>query len=420
MRILAIETSCDETSIAIIESKNNQHQILSNIVSSQIKIHSPYGGVVPSLAAREHQKNLIPVLKIVLQKANMLTAQTLELPPKARTYLNKVFVKEPDLFKNFLNFVPKIKKPNIDLIAVTNGPGLEIALWNGINFAKALSFIWKKPLIAVNHLEGHIYSNWLNNKEMIKSKIFPALNLIVSGGHTQLILMTNHGKYRLIGKTLDDAAGEAFDKVARMMNLGYPGGPVISKYALRWKTQILPKSKISPEVKKIKFPRPMIDSENYNFSFSGLKTSVLYKLKELKSKKIKLNNNIKAKICYEFQQAVVDVLVQKTIKAAKEFEIKSVLLSGGVSANKSLRNTLKKETSLLRCRTPKYLGVRHLSYFQPELKWTGDNAAMIAIAGYYKISTLKKHKTFNQLFKNFQKNYKNISANGNLKIKSWG
>ncbi|MEK7579804.1 MAG: tRNA (adenosine(37)-N6)-threonylcarbamoyltransferase complex transferase subunit TsaD [Patescibacteria group bacterium] len=378
MFILGIETSCDETSVAVLKenppsrppspkateghSKASEGQetikVLSNIVSSQIKIHSPFGGVVPSLAAREHEKNLAPVFKKALVKA-------------------------------------KTKMADIDLVAVTQGPGLEIALWKGIHFAEDIAKLWNKPFIPVNHLEGHIFSNWLkpvgefsNSNLQFSKKIFPALNLIVSGGHTQLVLMSNHGKYKLIGETMDDAAGEAFDKVAKMMNLGYPGGPVVSLRAAKIKNQ---KSKI-----KIEFPRPMINSGNYNFSFSGLKTSVLYKLREFEEKKIKLDENLINQICREFQQAVIDVLVKKTVSAAKNFKAKSIFLSGGVSANKLLRKTLEKEA--------KKMGV---AYSQPDFQYTGDNAAMIALAGFYKF----KNKGAKKL--------KEIKAEPNLKIKSW-
>lgn len=328
MLILGIETSCDETSIAVLEIKKGKIKVLSNVVSSQVKIHAPFGGVVPSLAAREHEKNLKPVFERALRKA-------------------------------------KTEMPKIDLVAVTQGPGLEIALWKGINFAKELTKLWKKPLIPVNHLEGHIYSNWLpptaNSKSKIlnSKKMMPALNLIVSGGHTQLVLMTGHGKFKIIGETVDDAAGEAFDKVARMLNLGYPGGPIISKMA----------EKGNP--KTYSLPRPMLNQKNYNFSFSGLKTAVLYLLKNFKIKAAAVK--LKSDICASFQQAVVDVLAVKTIRAAKEYKVKSILLSGGVSANKLLRRTLEKESKSLK-----------VSYSQPDFAYTGDNAAMTAAVGYYK------------------------------------
>ena len=339
MRILGIETSCDETSIAVLEIKNKKVKVLSNIVSSQVKIHAPYGGVVPSLAAREHEKNLKPVFEKALKKA-------------------------------------KVKILEIDLIAVTIGPGLEIALWKGVNFAKSVAQSSKKPLIAANHLEGHVYSNFFKPNK-IK---FPALNLIVSGGHTQLVLMTAHGKFKIIGETQDDAAGEAFDKVARMMNLGFPGGPVISKLAEKG------------NLKKFTLPRPMLNQKNYNFSFSGLKTAVLYLLKDLG----KINEKTTPDICASFQQAVIDVLVKKTIKAAKEYEVKSILLSGGVSANRLLRDTLQKETKKLK-----------VMYSQPDLQYTGDNAAMIALVGYYKNLKTKDKK------------FKNLKAEPNLRVKNW-
>ena len=359
MLILGIETSCDETSIAVIKAKKDKIKVLSNIVSSQVKIHAPYGGVVPSLAAREHEKNLKPVFEKALKEA-------------------------------------KLKITEIDLIAITIGPGLEIALWKGINFAKALTQSFKKPLIAVNHLEGHIYSNWLpplNKTKTLRSfsarpsqpkllrrsrQVGPVLNLIVSGGHTQLVLMPNHGKFKILGETMDDAAGEAFDKVAKMMSLGYPGGPIVSKLA----------EKGNP--KKFTLPRPMLNQKNYNFSFSGLKTAVLYLLKELGQ----INQKTTADICASFQQAVIDVLVQKTIKAAKEFRVKSILLSGGVSANKLLRKTLQEETKKLK-----------LFYSQPDLQYTGDNAAMIALVGFYKSKVSKKSEK--------------LIARPNLKIKNW-
>src|SRR3989338_8471740 len=229
MRILAIETSCDETAIAILEVRSGKFEVRSNVVLSQIKTHKPFGGVVPNLAMREHRKNLPIILKRVLKEA--------KLP------LGSLASK-------------------LDAIAVTYGPGLEPALWEGINFAKDLAKKWRVPLVGVNHLEGHIYASWLGGEP----PKFPILALIVSGGHTELVLMKKHLNYKILGETRDDAAGEAFDKVARMLGLGYPGGPKIAKLAEKGKP------------KAISFPRPMINSKDFDFSFSGLKTAVLYYL----------------------------------------------------------------------------------------------------------------------------------------------
>jgi len=314
----------------------NKIKILSNVVSSQVKLHAKYGGVVPSLAAREHVKNIKHVFNLALNKA------------KIKDFKNK-----------------------IDLIAVTRGPGLGPALLVGLTFAKTIAWLHKKPIIGVSHLEGHIYSNWLspvgaisNFQFPIFKKDFPTLNLIVSGGHTELVLMKNHGQYKIIGETMDDAVGEAFDKVARLLSLGYPGGPIISARA--------DKFSISNFQFPIKFPRPMEKSKDFNFSYSGLKTSVLYKVRELENSGVKLTSSIINEIAHAFQKAAIDVLVQKTMRAAKEFNVKSVLLSGGVSANELLRSELKKNTT--------EAGIK---YFQPPMEYTTDNAVMIAVAGYF-------------------------------------
>ena len=338
MKILGIETSCDETAVAVIEAQNETIMVLSNAVSSQVKLHAKYGGVVPNLAAREHTKNIEHVFKLALKSAKI---------------------------KNF--------NKEIDLIAVTYGPGLGPSLLVGIAFARTLAWKYDKPLAGVSHLEGHIYSNWLSpvgisSKLKMKSeKLFPVLNLIVSGGHTELVLMRNHGEYEIIGETLDDAIGEAFDKVARLLGLDYPGGPAIAKRALKFKVK---SEKL--KIPKIEFPRPMINSKNYNFSYSGLKTSVLYKVRDLKAASVKITDNVINEIAYEFQNAALDVLIYKTAKAAEEYKVKSLLLSGGVSANKELRRRLEAEAKKLK-----------VKYSQPEFEYTTDNAAMIATAGYF-------------------------------------
>ncbi|MCS6788977.1 MAG: tRNA (adenosine(37)-N6)-threonylcarbamoyltransferase complex transferase subunit TsaD [Patescibacteria group bacterium] len=343
MKILAIETSCDETSLALIKSKQDKKsnlpkfKILKNLISSQIKIHQAFGGVVPNLAKREHLKNL-PILFKKLSKENLNSKST--------------------KLKNFLK--------SINILTVTIGPGLEPALWTGINFTKEIINQYKtlkipKPkIIGSNHLLGHLYSFLLDpkiTKNKIKSEkeIFPAIALIVSGGHTILILMESLFKYKKLGETRDDACGESFDKVARMLNLPYPGGPQIEKIAQFGNN------------KAIQFPRPMINEKNYDFSFSGLKTSVFYFLRNYKT----IDSQTKNDIAASFQQAAFDVLIKKTFRAANEFGAKSIMLSGGVSANKTLRNQFSRL-----CRNEKKL------FFVPPFVYNTDNAVMIAISAF--------------------------------------
>ena len=345
MRILAIETSCDETAIAVLEARKEKtgivFSILSNQISSQVSIHRPFGGVVPNLAKREHIKNLPVLLKRVLKKITPPTPLTLS---GAKSLGNRV--------------------SKLDIISVTYGPGLEPALWTGINFAENLAKELKAPLVGVNHLEGHIYSSMMRNQkfEIRNAKeIFPLLTLIVSGGHTELVLTKKHLEHKILGETLDDAAGEAFDKVARMLKLPYPGGPEISKIA----------KKGNPAA--VSFPRPMINSKNLNFSFSGLKTAVLYKLRENPS------FFSKADIAASFEQAAVDVLVKKTLDAVKIYKPKTVALGGGVAANDKLREELSRKLD----------AIGH-TLFLPEKQFTGDNAAMIAVAAYFKTAHRSK------------------------------
>ncbi len=338
MTILGIETSCDETSASLLEIRSGpagkKIKVLTNTVTSQMKLHAKFGGVVPFLAAREHVKNIRSVLVEATQGIDL-------------------------------------KK--IDLIAVTSGPGLISSLLVGTAFAKTLAWKLKKPIISVNHIEGHIYSNWLPLPGSVKSEfknIFPILCLVVSGGHTQLILISDYGKYKTIGETLDDAAGEAFDKIARILGLGYPGGPAISNKAEKFKSKD----------RKIKLPRPMISSKNFDFSFSGLKTAVLYLVRDLQKSGQLLKT--RTEIAYEAQNAIVEVLVSKTIKAAEKYKVKTIMIAGGVSANKLLRSELKKAAEQ-----------KNIKYIQPEMEYTTDNAAMIAIAGYYNLLKNKKIKT---------------------------
>lgn len=378
MKILAIETSCDETAIAILDIANvggsAKAHILANMVHSQTEIHAPYGGVFPSLAKREHAKNLMPLLVAALKKADMYKPFTKVGP--LLTYKGRTFVKtfihilarEPELQKPFLDFISSVKKPAVDAIAVTYGPGLEPALWVGINFAKALSLAWNIPIIPVNHMEGHLFSPLMRGTAFsIPSLSFPILALLISGGHTELVLMKQWNTYRVIGQTRDDAVGEAFDKVARMLSLPYPGGPEVSRRA----------EMFNPNRKKagISLPRPMLHSDDCDFSFSGLKTAVRYLLDDLKKKKVPLTDELIAEICHEFQSAATEVIVSKTMRAISEHSPRMLVVGGGVSANTAIRNALEEAMSS---------HAKNTTLRLPDPSFTGDNAAMIALAAYFK------------------------------------
>lgn len=352
MIILGIETSCDETAAAVIkiDKKRDSLKLLANVISSQIKLHAKWGGVVPNLAAREHLKNILPVIKASLAEA-------------------------------------KVSPKNIDFLAVTNGPGLIPALLVGTNTAKTLSYCWQKPLLGIHHIEGHIYANFIGQKHnAIK---FPILCLVVSGGHTQLILMKKHLDYKIIGETQDDAAGEAFDKTARILGLGYPGGPAVAEAA-----------KFSKKVQIInyKLPRPMIYSNNFNFSFSGLKTAVLYAVK--KDPAILKNKKAVSALCAEFQQAVIDVLVSKTVRAAQKYRPQTILLAGGVSANQELQKQLAKAIKET---------LKNVSFSFPKTSYQLDNAAMVAAAAYFRLRKSGRQK---QLLAS----WKNMRTEANLKL----
>ncbi len=334
--ILAIETSCDETAASVLEfdkeKENLKIKTLSSVVKSQISIHKSFGGVVPEAAARAHVKYIRPVVEKALTSAHC-------------------------------------SLKTIDYIAVTQGPGLLPSLMVGVEFAKALSFATGKPMIPVNHMAGHLYSpvGGINSKFEIRNSIFPLVSLVVSGGHTMIVLMENTKKYRVLGQTLDDAAGEAFDKVAKMLKLPYPGGPEVSKLAALG------------DPNAINFPRPMLNTKDYNFSFSGLKTAVLYHLRD--------NPNVnKADLCASFQAAAVDVLVTKTMRAVKEFGAKSISLSGGVAANKALRESLNLKSKIL-----------NLKFSVPPFNLCTDNAEMIGLAAAFKLHNGFKPVKYNKV-----------------------
>lgn len=363
MKILAIETSCDETAIAIIEATGTapsvRFVIHADEVLSQIDIHKEYGGVFPMIAKREHARALVPLLIKTLKSAGMYketSRHVIESP--LRDEFQHMLEREPELFGAFIDQVPHIDPPDIDAIAVTQGPGLEPALWVGINFARALSLVWKKPVIPVNHMEGHLLASLVHkeHEETILAPVtFPLLGLLVSGGHTELVLMNDWLDYSIIGETKDDAVGEAFDKVARILGLPYPGGPEISRLGKEGKPKVYP------------LPRPMLNSGDYAFSFSGLKTSVLYLVKKLGTLDDEMRNNI----AREFEEACVEVLVTKTMRAAEAYDIKTIVLGGGVSANIRLRETLQTAC-----------GERNIILYTPSRSLATDNALMIAITAF--------------------------------------
>ncbi|MDP3988790.1 MAG: tRNA (adenosine(37)-N6)-threonylcarbamoyltransferase complex transferase subunit TsaD [bacterium] len=353
MIILAIETSCDETAISIVEASGGitapLFKELSRVVSSQIDIHKEWGGVVPNLAKREHQKLLVPVLLEAIQESGIAQTHTKAMPSDIEQILDR----EPLLFNSMKECEALQNVPAIDYLAVTTGPGLEPALWVGINFARALSSLWNIPVVAANHMEGHILSPLLRGENIT----FPAVALLISGGHTELILVKDWCTYELLGVTQDDAVGEAFDKSARVLGLPYPGGPEISKYATRGTTGALT------------LPRPMLHSNNLNFSFSGLKTAVKYYADD----HAPLNEQQKADIALEFEQAVTDVLVHKTKKALEQTGASSLIVGGGVIANTRIRNTLSQCVG------------KNVALLLPDLVHCGDNASMIAAAAYIRI-----------------------------------
>ncbi|MBC2305701.1 tRNA (adenosine(37)-N6)-threonylcarbamoyltransferase complex transferase subunit TsaD [Listeria booriae] len=309
--ILGIESSCDETAVSVVR---NGKEMLSNVVASQIESHKRFGGVVPEIASRHHVEQITIVLEEALEQAGVTMA-------------------------------------DIDAIAVTEGPGLVGALLIGVNAAKTLAFIHNKPLIGVHHIAGHIYANRFETEMQ-----FPLLSLVVSGGHTELVIMREHGRFDIIGETRDDAAGEAYDKVARTLGLTYPGGVQIDKLAATGEDSF-------------HFPRAMMDEASYDFSFSGLKSSFINTVHNLRQKEMALNE---ADLAASFQASVVDVLVAKTIRAAKEYDVKQLLLAGGVAANHGLRERLTEQVAS---------ELPDVTLIIPPLSLCGDNAAMIAAAG---------------------------------------
>lgn len=340
MIILSIESSCDETAAALLQvNKDGEFKVLANEVSSQIEIHAQYGGVVPEVAARKHVETIVPIINAALEKA-------------------------------------QLTRDDIDVIGVVHGPGLNMSLIVGIEAAKTLALAWNKPLVPVDHMRSHILANFLDfESEYIRDVQFPSLCLVVSGGHTELVLLKSPYDMKVVGATRDDAVGEAFDKVAKIMGLGYPGGPAISKEAE------------SGDQESYALPRPMLQSPDFDFSFSGLKTAV----RQDWEKKQDLQG-----MSASFQQACVDVLIAKTLKAAKKFNVKSIMMGGGVTANKELRRQMRE-----------VLEGSGITFYEPDMSMTTDNALMAAVATYFEYSKSPKK---------FKEGWKRVVADPNLSI----
>ncbi len=381
MIILSIETSCDETAVSLLKFEGLAGKtavtILGNALFSQVDIHKEYGGVFPMLAKREHSKNLIPLMKKVLEEAGLENTKKQEVRNKRDASIENIktiLEKEFELQKQFLEYIPSLEKPSIDAIAVTHGPGLEPALWVGVSFAKALSTFWDIPVVPTNHMEGHVAVALLEEKVSeqknqptfaIKEVAYPALALLISGGHTELVLMPSAGEYQLVGQTRDDALGEAFDKVARVLGLPYPGGPEISKLAQEDR-----KKRPDATVSKYTLPRPMIHSKDFDFSFSGIKTAVLYMVQKIQT----VTSDIQIQIARQFEDAVTEVIISKTKKALEHTGAQTLILGGGVVANTYIRKSFENLAESL----------PGLKLQIPRISHTTDNAIMIGIAGYHR------------------------------------
>jgi N6-L-threonylcarbamoyladenine synthase len=415
MKILAIETSCDETSIAIIEKvdiladisdlkEKSIYKVLAHNTISQINIHAQYGGVYPTLARREHEKNLIPLLHKSLSDAHLLIENKVEKDLEVfKNDVAELFVRYEILRENFQDFFIKYSMQNIDAIAVTSGPGLPPALWVGVNFAKALSkIISNTPIYPINHMEGHIIGGVakvipkdnvyflkpsLNatlehsdfQKNILSSEIesshfikidaikYPALSFLISGGHTEIVISSKENDYRKIGQTLDDAVGESYDKVARMLGLEYPGGPKVAMIASEYRKDNIAKKY------ETKFPRPMLHSNDLNFSFSGLKTHILYFLRDYRiANNIKNDENLPlpliSEICFEFEESVKEVFIKKLENAIDRENIATLIVGGGVASNDYLNNAFRELAQKLDIDI--YISSKDLST---------DNALMIAL-----------------------------------------
>jgi len=366
MLILSIETSCDETAVSLVtadgEFPDATYQILGNGLWSQVDAHAEYGGVFPMVAKREHARTLVPMLKQAASESDLLEDHSTGLSDADKTKLQELLVREEGLADLLIEFLATHSLPKIDLIAVTSGPGLEPALWVGVSFAKALALITGANVIPTNHMEGHILASIhdVERDDMLSDISFPAVALLISGGHSELINMSNWGTYDKVGQTRDDAVGEAFDKVARLLGLPYPGGPKISKLAAQARKADLPE--FAP------LPRPMINSGDLDFSFSGLKTAVRYAVQDQE-----LTDDQKAAVARDFEDAVTQTLLKKTSTAVANTGAKTLIVGGGVSANQFIKRAF--ESHFLN-------EFPDCTVYFPTPSLATDNSIMIALAGH--------------------------------------
>lgn len=375
MKLLAIETSCDETAITVLEGTGDtthaDFRILGNALLSQIDIHREFGGVFPAVAKREHAKNIVPMLHASLSNAGLLREETRTLSESEIQTITEILSREPETAAALIAFLSQYAVPDIDVLAVTHGPGLEPALWVGVNFTRALAHAWQKPIVGVNHMEGHLLSalatpNPDDDRAFSLTNItLPVLGLLISGGHTELVLMESWLSYRLVGRTRDDAVGEAFDKAGRMLGLPYPGGPEISARA--------EKSRAEGRTELPVLPRPMLHDDSCDFSFSGLKTAVRYRIPDLVGDN-EMTEEVREILSHAFEDAAGDVLLAKTLRALEATNAQSVALGGGVSANNHIRTIFAQKLAETH---------PHINLFLPEFRFCTDNAIMIGIAGFF-------------------------------------
>lgn len=374
MRILAIETSADETAVSIVDAEgdfpNATYDLVGNALRSQVETHTKYGGIFPMIAKREHAKALVPLFKLALEEADLCLPEQRVIAESMRVEIESILGREPELAQDLLDFLQNYTLPEFDLIAVTNGPGLAPALWVGVNFAKALATVLNCPVLPVNHMEGHIFAS-LYDIEVdngLSPIAFPAVSLLISGGHTELVLLEDWHSTRKIGQTRDDAVGECFDKVARMIGLPYPGGPEIERLAGQAQKQDLPPFKAD-------LPRPMLHSGDLDFSFSGLKTAVRYAIAE---RELMLDEQ--EALSRDVSEAIRDVLLAKTYAALQQHGAQTLIVGGGVSASQYLRDAF---IAYFAEKIP------DVTVYFPHRPLSTDNAVMIALAAHARLDEVR-------------------------------